>query len=231
MGQPPKIKDLKFRETLLGLRYNLPAPVGKHVTQEEVARGADISITAYQFAESGIVPGDAVLMKLARYFGVSEDYLLGKDGAVSENKYHPVGHREAKDKDGLFGRTKHLDVEGSRFTVTTHEPDPDNPFLKPMAMLTEILASGDPVLVPAIQANLRAFQTAIRKERKLTEYSQQLNDLQCKYEDVKKENTNLEERLAALERRLDEVAAGKTSPQDRNEPESDQPDPGKRAVA
>jgi transcriptional regulator with XRE-family HTH domain len=231
MRMEPDFKDLDFASRLVRLRADLPLRDGKLVAIKDVADEAGINVGSYSRAENGVIPGEKVLNRIAKYYGVSVDYLLGKDEAVSENKYHPVGHREAKDKDGLFGRTKHLDVEGSRFAVTTHEPDPDNPFLKPMAMLTEILASGDPVLVPAIQANLRAFQIAVRRERQLTKYSQQLNDLQCKYEDVKKENTNLEERLAALERRLDEVAAGKTLPQDRNEPESDQPDPGKRAVA
>ena len=153
---------------------------------------------------------------------------MGTESRYPTEQPHPP---PIKDGDGIFGQTQQLNVEGKRFAVTTHEPDPDNPFLQPMAMLTEILASGDPVLVPAIQANLRAFQTAIRKERQLTEQSQKIKELQEDCEGFKQKNNNLEHRLAALERKLNEAPYGKDQTQDGDDLVTDAANPGERAVA
>jgi len=72
----PKIKDPKFRDLLLDLRAGLDAPKGKIVSQEKVARKAGISVTAYQTAESGVIPGYAVLTKLSKFFNTPKETLL-----------------------------------------------------------------------------------------------------------------------------------------------------------
>ena len=205
MPKKPKPKDLKFRERLISLRHGLDAPIGKHVSQEQVAKDAGMSTAAYQFAESGVIPGYAILMKLAQYFGVTDDYLLGREKPIREvpiYKEGPTHQPEFKDRDGLFGRTKQMDVGGQKFAVTTHDPDHPSAEAVAISALMEILGSGDPVLVPAIQANLRAFQAAARKEAQLSEQKEQIQLLKSECDEFRKKNSALESRIEALERRM-----------------------------
>lgn len=92
---------------------------------------------------------------------------------------------------------------------TSPDPDQESPFLQPISMLSEILASGDPILVPAIQANLRAFQVAIRDKQRLSIQSEKIKELEDKCDEFEKKNNNLEERLEALEKKLKEPPPAK----------------------
>lgn len=202
-------KDIKFAARLVELRAKLPLRDAKIVPIKSVAEEAGVNIGSYSRAENGIVPGEKVLNRIAKYFNVSPDYLLhGNKENYSDQESPP---RPIKDRNGLFGKTQRVQVDDQAFTVTTHEPDPANPYLQPMAMLSEILASQDPVLVPAIQANLRAFQIAIRREQQLsgqlnqlTEQSKKIKELKEECDEFKEKNDELEKRIAALEKRLGE---------------------------
>lgn len=229
MPKKQKQRSLKLRDNLRSLRQGLKDPDGNFFTQQRVASDIGICTASLQNAEAGIVPGDAVLMKLARYYQVTEDHLLGRESYSDEQDKPPP---QTQDRDGLFGRTKQVDIDGQRFAVTTHEPSAKSQFLEPLAMLSEILASGDPILVQAIKANLRAFQTAILNRRQATDNAQQLNDLQQECAALKQRNEDQEKRLAALEKRLDEATPGKGCAQDRrDDTDEDQVDPGRRAAA
>jgi transcriptional regulator with XRE-family HTH domain len=68
-------------------------------------------------------------------------------------------------------------------------------FGKAVAGLREIFDSQDPVLIPAIQANIHAFQRSVRQERHIQQQANKINTLE-------KENTSIKERLEAIEKRL-----------------------------
>lgn len=56
----------------------------KGLTQEEVARAVDITWRNYQRWEKGkVIPKPANVSKLARFYGTTEEKLLGLDGHVS----------------------------------------------------------------------------------------------------------------------------------------------------
>jgi len=61
----------------------------KDVMQKEIAQLLDVSIRSYQYYESNkLEPNLVNLVKLADYFGVSLDYLVGRsdDPTVHKNK-------------------------------------------------------------------------------------------------------------------------------------------------
>ena len=62
---PERLKDLRLE---------------KNVTQRAIAAYLNITDTAYGFYEQGKnYPNMEVLLKIADYFGVSLDYLMGRD--------------------------------------------------------------------------------------------------------------------------------------------------------
>lgn len=68
-------------------------------------------------------------------------------------------------------------------------------FGKAVDGLREIFDSHDPVLIPAIQANIHIFQISVRREHHIQQQSDEITAL-------KKENTNINTRLEAIEKRL-----------------------------
>ena len=162
--------------------------------QERVAKGAGISVTAYQTAESGIIPGDAVLMKLAKYFKVSEETLLHPPGEeVPILKGIEGGGLESQDKEGLFGKTRHIKVEGAGFAVTTHEPKNQTTGNQAMATLVEMLHA---------------------KEMQLSEQTMKIEKLEAECEAFKEKNDELKKRISTFKIKLLENNSRKEALQD-----------------
>ena len=193
---------MKFAGRLVELRATLPLRNAKIVMLQEVAKEAGVNLGSYSKAENGIIPGEKVLIRIARYFNVSEAFLL--KGATEEVEVaRPIykgideedSRRESWDKAGLFGKTRRIRVAGTEIAVTTHEPSDMAAEGLACAQVLEILRSGDPVLVSAIQANLRAFHMAIGKDRQLSEQTAKIENLEVECEDLKK-------RISALEAKL-----------------------------
>lgn len=69
-----------FRDRLKQLRKQ------KGITQEELARviGVERSAVGQYEGKRGVIPSDPVKIKIAEYFGVSIDYLLGKTDFANE---------------------------------------------------------------------------------------------------------------------------------------------------
>ena len=68
-------------------------------------------------------------------------------------------------------------------------------FGRAVAGLKEIFDSRDPVLIPAIQANIHAFQISVRREFQVQQQSDEITAL-------KKENTSIKTRIEVIEKRL-----------------------------
>ena len=74
-----KYEDHPFRERLNHLMFS--AHKVQRLTNKEIAQDLGISQSAMQYYKSGkTLPGAEILLKLADYFGVSTDYLLGREG-------------------------------------------------------------------------------------------------------------------------------------------------------
>ncbi len=66
-----------------------------------------------------------------------------------------------------------------------HNADVDD-FGKAVSGLKEIFDSGDPVLIPAIQANIHAFQISVRREAHIQEQTKEINDLKKRMESLER---------------------------------------------
>jgi len=116
-----KKRDMNFAERLVRLRLNLELRNAKPVEKQEVAKEAGVNLGSYSQAENGIIPGEKILTRIARYYNVSEEALLKPLIYNKDREREDVG-RESQDKEGLFGKTRHINVEDTPFAVTTHEP-------------------------------------------------------------------------------------------------------------
>ena len=76
--------------------------------------------------------------------------------------------------------------------------------------ILEIFDSGDPVLIPAIQANLIAFRRALERER-------QFNEIREENKQIRTENDKLNERVKNLEDEVKQLAKSIKSDQIRKE--------------
>ncbi len=183
-------KNEKFAERLFKLRSALPFINRKIVGQKVVAKRAGISEGSYNKAERGYVPGKAVLFLLAKYFNVTVDYLeKGQIGPVSEGTLLCQGNKlELQDGEGLYGKTRQREVEGAPLTITEFEPKEGQvkgPLRAAIEGLGEIFDSNDPILIPAIQANIRAFQLSARREYDNTQQARQIKALQDECDELK----------------------------------------------
>ena len=74
-----KYEDHPFRERFNHLIFSAHKVQG--LTNKEIAQDLGISQSAMAYYKSGkTLPGAEILLKLADYFGVSTDYLLGREG-------------------------------------------------------------------------------------------------------------------------------------------------------
>ena len=73
-----KYEDHPFRERLNHLMFSAHKVQG--LTNKEIAQDLGISQSAMAYYKSGKTLPAEILLKLADYFGVSTDYLLGREG-------------------------------------------------------------------------------------------------------------------------------------------------------
>ena len=169
-----KVLNIEFSSRIKELRYNLPKRDGNIVLQREVAKEAGISISSYQQAEKGFIPGRAVLTALSEYFNKPKKYI--EKGQVAPGPEAAAPFRESK--------------------LELQDGQAQDPFLAAITDLREIFDSRDQVLIPAIQANIRAFQLSARREHQNTRQAHQIKALQDECDELKKRIDTLEKTCA-----------------------------------
>lgn len=87
MGNEYKYRDHPFRKRLKKLMFSAYEVQG--LTYGDIVKETGISYSAMNSYSVGVhLPGSENLLKLADYFGVSTDYLLGREGyETEENKW------------------------------------------------------------------------------------------------------------------------------------------------
>jgi len=200
-----KVLNIEFGSRIKELRYNLPKRDGNIVLQREIAKEAGISVSSYQQAEAGFIPGRAVLTALSEYFNESKEYLeKGQIGPIPEvAPPFREGKSELQDGEGLSGKKWQQEFEGTHTTFMTFEPKEEqrenvigmHPHDAAIMGLREIFDSNDSVLIPAIQANIRAFQLAARREHQNAQQARQIKALQDECDEFKKRLEDLERKL------------------------------------
>lgn len=179
----------------------------KGLTQKQAAELLGKAPRSVQNHESGRHrPPDSLINMYAEVYGCDKEWLLTGQGApgirVKRSPMTPRLERSRlKDGDGLYGRTRRHQVDGKDFDVTVHAPggedDGVDSFARAVTGLREIFDSEDPILVPAIEANIRAFRISVHRERQIYEQNKRIKVLEDECDELK-------DRLENLEKKLDE---------------------------
>lgn len=104
-------------------------------------------------------------------------------------------------------------AEPPRHPAATLMPLPDasppgvDPTVQAMADIKEIFDSGDPILVPAIQANLNAFKRALLRERQFTQVIEENKEIKKWITEIKTELNSLKTKNLELSREVNRLKA------------------------
>ena len=193
--------------------------IRKELTQEEFAEKIEVHLSSVQkWERTSALPKGDILERIHKFFKVNINWLLTGQGdhyikdtvpAFDPNAsaYEPA----VEERLGLYGRTRQLEVEGKKHSVTLFEPKAArDPFAEAVSGLREIFNSRNQVLIPAIQANIRAFQISARRERQIDEQKKEIQQLREECEDLKQRIKTLEERLPSLTKAGASKAASET---------------------
>ena len=164
------------------------------LSQKEFTQKIDPKKKASSEWESGkAMPGAKSLEAIHRVFGVDINWLLTGEGEPYINKDRNVV--------GVHQVAEHAaDYAGG------HGSDP---FADAVSGLKEIFDSRDPILIPALEANIRAFRISARREKQLNNQAAEIKALHSECDDLKKRLATLEEKykLIAPQPLPDEAAA------------------------
>jgi transcriptional regulator with XRE-family HTH domain len=169
-------KKLKERRELFGF------------TQVELAEKIGSNKGTIQNYESGSLPKGDYVITLAEVLECSLDWLLMDKGLKPEP---PDKEKQVGETEPLYNK---VETPGVGDRMVEYNADVDE-FGRAVAGLKEIFDSRDPVLIPAIQANIHAFQISVRRERHIQRQSDKTTRLE-------KENVSIKARLEAIEKRL-----------------------------
>ena len=182
----------------------------KSLTQLQAADLVGISERSLQGHEANEHrPSDNTIKRYAHIYKRSRFYLLtGEIDHVSEGiPLYQKSKSELQDGEGPWGKTRRRDVEGTHLTITEFEPkngQMKGPLRAAMEGLGEIFDSNNPILIPAIQANIRAFQLSARRERQNIQQSQKIKDLEDKCDEIKDELDSMKEIVTTLKKKMEE---------------------------
>lgn len=179
------MKDRAFGKRLKKLRETAG------LIQPEVAQKTGLGYSTVQNNEAGQRPNQNNLQKYIDLYGCTKIYLLEGIEPIYQNPDLP----EDVSKEALYNKVEMRDMHTAA-PGGEYNADMDD-FGKAASGLKEIFDSGDPVLIPAIQANIHAFQISVRREVHIQEQTNEINDL-------KKRMESLERRLLEDDRRKGE---------------------------
>ena len=181
------MKDIAFGNRLNLLRKK------KQLIQVDAARLIGVSYKSLQDHEGGRWPNKNNLQKYIDFYRCDRNWLLTGLGEAYINK--------------------DMDVAGAH-QVAEHAADyagghSSDPFADAVSGLKEIFDSRDPILIPALEANIRAFRISARREKQINDQATEIKALRSECEGLKKRLAALEDKykLIAPQPQPDEAAA------------------------
>lgn len=154
-------------------------------------------------------------VKLANLIGVSADKIRGMEiGRVKissevaqalEKKLH-YNFQWVLTGEGTMrkGETALTETASPLYNRDEYATPGIDPALQAMSDIKDIFASGDPILIPAIQANINAFKRALQRERQFSQIIEENNELRERL-------TKLEATCQQLHAELDRLKASPTT--------------------
>jgi len=156
-----------------------------NITQGKLSEIIDIPLHKIRYAETG---AQKISQEIAEAVSEKLDYNL---------TWILTGEGPMKRNDILRETADSYSIQ-PRHPAAVLMPSPDNtgppginPSIQAMSDIKEIFDSGDPILIPAIQANLNAFKRALLREHQFAQVIQ--------------ENKELKERIAKLEKIIERI--------------------------
>lgn len=154
------------------------------------------------------LPKGDILTRIWKEFNVNINWLLtgqGEPYIYKDRAPAQVGPHQIVDKDGLWGKGRRLKKEGVDFNVTEYggqevPTKEDHDFGRASNGLYEIYESRDPILIPAIEANIRAFQLSVRRERQNQHQAREIKALKKECDELKERLTDMEEAIRELKK-------------------------------
>jgi transcriptional regulator with XRE-family HTH domain len=142
---------------------------------------SDTNVLAWEKGEA--LPGSKYLKEIHRVFGVDVNWLLTGEGK-------PYMGRDDEDMIPSFS----IQEEGAEYNRGNYA----DPFAEAVSGLKEIYDSRDPILIPAIDANIRAFRIAARREKQIYDQTAEIKALRSECEELKKRLATLEDKYKLL---------------------------------
>lgn len=112
-----------------------------------------------------------------------------------------------RDDDGLYGKTQRHKKEGVDLDVTEYAArgqevslEEGYDFGRASNGLREIYDSQDPIVIPAIEANIRAFTLSVRRERQNQHQAQEIKELKDECDILKEEVEELKKAVMELKK-------------------------------
>lgn len=174
-GLKPSSRNHIFTKNLVLRRKEL------QYTQQKLSDLTGVKLRTIQNYEKGFKPKGDNIIALAEGLKCSLDWLLLNKGPEPEPPYM----ENQVDKPGpLYNKVEALNVHVAAPGVEYNAGMDD--FGKAATGLKEIFDSGDPVLIPAIQANIHAFQISVRREAHIKKQTKEINDLKKRMESLEK---------------------------------------------
>ena len=163
--------------------------------QEDMAIRVKIATSTYQYYERGERDTPSEVLYMLTTYGVNAEWLLTGEGEMTRGDDK---EKYVDKKSSLYNKVgmsaMHVAAPGAEYNA-----DMDD-FGRAATGLKEIFDSGDPVLIPAIQANIHAFQISVRREAHIQEQTKEISDLKKRMESLEKQMKEGERRKG--ERRL-----------------------------
>jgi len=172
----------------------------KGLSQQQLADSVGVSLSTIQKHESNGWPSRRTQERYLEFFGCDRTWFLTGEGDPYPEGQEKIEVRQQESGEGersWMMREANQGLKNKTDTLT-----------QAMAGLSEIFYSGDPILVSAIIANIRAFQVAARREQQIRQQADKIAGLERKCEELMR-------RIQALEGRrkegIEEVESEKSA--------------------
>ena len=180
---------IELKDRITWLRKN------KMLEQKEAAIEIGIVYETYQKYEYGNHPNRKNIDKIVSYYNCNRAWLLTGSGEP---------YQEEKSIRNIREKSYPTAIDTSMRNQAVND-------------ILEIFDSGDPILIPAIQANLIAFRRAIERERQFAEIHEENKQIRIENNELKERLKILEEKCNKYDQELEDYKKSSRSDQIREE--------------
>jgi hypothetical protein len=170
--------------------------------------GTDKNTLATYRNQKGLLKAE-VIERLVSHYHFSPAWLFSGEGEPfpgARQKYPevcgPPTFSETATESPTLPRTFSVKAPAASYLVPDYSDTSIDPELQAMSDIKDIFASGDPILIPAIQANLNAFKRAILREQQIAQVIEENRLLKERISKMEVGNREIETRSQSIEQQM-----------------------------